>query len=58
MESRNKQLVGNVEKTLYEAAFDRAIAQGITTSAYIRKLVMEDLKSQGLLTEEMREALL
>ena len=58
MEPKKKQLVANVEPTIYNAAFTLSLAQGLTMSAYVRKLVLDDLKSEGLLTEAMLEVIL
>lgn len=52
-ESRSSQLVINVEPTVHKALQLAMMAEGLTASTYIRRVLIKHLQDQGLLTTEM-----
>lgn len=50
---RRKDVQVNLETTIYQLFVDLAARSGMTQSGFLRKLVIEELRSQGLLTDAM-----
>lgn len=51
-EKRNRQIVAAVERTFYSLIHQVAGKRGVSTSTYVRDLIIKDLDAQGLITEE------
>ena len=55
---RNKQITTNVESNLFDRVGRLAAKEGLSTSTYIRGLIIRDLVLRGALTRDMAEAML
>lgn len=51
-QAKNKQLLCHIEEDFYMLAQRVAAKRGLSTSGYIRKLIIDDLSASGLLTTE------
>jgi hypothetical protein len=56
--NRAIQLISNVEKPIAELAWEEVNAQETSMSAYIRDLIIANLRETGRLTPEIMEGLL
>jgi hypothetical protein len=52
-EKRDYRITANIETTFQLLAQNRANAEGVSLSDYIRKLIIDDLDRHGLLTREL-----
>lgn len=52
-EPRDRQIVCNIEGTLFEAAHLAANKMSLSASAYIRQLLITDLIAKGMLSERV-----
>jgi len=52
-EPKDRAIMVNLEETVYTALVTAIFKHNTTLSAFCRKLVIQDLLNQGLLTEEM-----
>lgn len=53
MAKRSRDIQVNLEPLIHQLLVDLATRTGMTQSSYIRKLIIEDLRNQGLLTDSM-----
>lgn len=52
-EPRKKQIVVNIEGSLHEVAHQAAGKDNVSTSAYVRSLIIKDLIERGMMTDSL-----
>lgn len=52
-EPRKKQIVVNIESSLHEVAQSAAGKDNVSTSAYVRNLIIKDLIERGMMTDSL-----
>ena len=56
--NKTQQLIANVEPKLSQMVWDMVRADSTSMSKYLRGLIIEDMKSRGLLTPDMIQEML
>lgn len=50
-ERKSANIMVNIEETLYSIVTDLLAKEGVSGSAFCRRLIIENLKNRGLLTD-------
>lgn len=50
-EKRRAPMICNLEPTVHRIVTDLAARMGLSSSSYLRRLVIDDLRAKGLLTD-------